>query len=169
MFSPVFLPALLLTSAWAQQVPTASLEVIGQLVAQSSVLLGDKLDTLLADSTLHRHDRPLAESMLQSTEFIELLATVQSVLNATSQLQEDIELVRGRQAASAAVQATQLLILAVYFMTIFSIYLVKRCQEAREKSQQKDFELLEQQLRQRRHQRRTAAAKEKSTPAASLE
>ena len=101
------------------------------------------MDTLLADSTLLRQDRPLAESVLQSTEFIELLATVQSVLNATSQLQIELDTLRGRQAASAAVQATQLLILAVYFVTIFSIYLVKRCQEVREKSQQKDFELLE--------------------------
>ena len=156
MFSPVFLPALLLTSAWAQQPPPASLEVIAKLVAQSSILLGDKLDTLLADNTCKLRMELVWETVL-------------SVLNATSQLQEDNELLRGRQAASAAVQATQLLILAVYFVTIFSIYLVKRCQEAREKSQQKDFELLEKQLRQRRHQRRSAAAKEKSAPAASLE
>ena len=156
MFSPVFLPALLLTSAWAQQPPPASLEGIAQLVARIALSQGDKLDTLLADDTCELR--------------IELVwETVLSVLNATSQLQEDNELLRGRQAASAAVQATQLLILAVYFVTIFSIYLVKRCQEAREKSQQKDFELLEKQLRQRRHQRRSAAAKEKSAPAASLE
>ena len=133
MFSPVFLLALLLTSAGAQQRPTASLEVIAKLVAQSSVSLGDKLDTLLADSTCQLRMELVWETVL-------------SVLNATSQLQEDNELLRGRQAASAAVQATQLLILAVYFVTIFSIYLVKRCQEAREKSQQKDFELLEKQL-----------------------
>ena len=169
MFSPVFLPALLLTSAWAQQVPAATLEVIGQLVAQSSILLGDKLDTLLADSTLHRHDRPLAESMLQSTEFIELLATVVATKNATSQLQIELDTLRGRQAASAAVQASQVLMLVVYFVTILSIYLVKRCQEVREKAQQKDFELLEKQLRSSRAKRRAAAAKEKSAPAASLE
>ena len=156
MVSPVFLPALLLTSAWAQEPPPATLDIIASLVSRSFLSLQDKLDTLLADDTCELRMELVWETVL-------------SVLNATSQLQEDNELLRGRQAASAAVQATQLLILALYFVTIFSIYLVKRCQEAREKSQQKDFELLEQQLRQRRHQRRTAAAKEKSTPAASLE
>jgi hypothetical protein len=159
MVNPVFLPALLLASAWAEQPPPATLDIIASLVSRSFLSQQKKLDTLLADDTCEL-----------SNIRIELIwEAVQSVLNATSQLQEDNELLRGRQAASAAVQATQLLILAVYFVTIFSIYLVKRCQEAREKSQQKDFELLEKQLRQRRHQRRTAAAKEKSTPAASLE
>ena len=156
MVNPVFLPALLLASAWAEQPPPATLDIIASLVSRSFLSQQEKLDTLLADDTCNIRIDLVVEA-------------VQSVLNATSQLQEDIELVRGRQAASAAVQATQLLILTFYFVTLFSIYLVKRCQEAREKSQQKDFELLEQHLRQRRHQRRTAAAKEKSTPAASLE
>ena len=156
MVNPVFLPALLLASAWAEQPPPATLDIIASLVSRSFLSQQGKLDTLLADDTCELRMELVWETVL-------------SVLNATSQLQEDIELVRGRQAASAAVQATQLLILTLYFVTLFSIYLVKRCQEAREKSQQKDFELLEQHLRQRRHQRRTAAAKEKSTPAASLE
>ena len=163
MVNPVFLPALLLTSAWAQQPLPSSLELIAKLVASSGIETHEKLDTLLADDTCN-DSIDLVKEVLR-----ELVVDIQSVLNATSQLQEDVELVRGRQAASAAVQATQLLILTLYFVTLFSIYLVKRCQEAREKSQQKDFELLEQHLRQRRHQRRTAAAKEKSTPAASLE
>ena len=152
MVNPVFLPALLLASAWAEQPPPATLDIIASLVSRSFLAQQVKLDALLADDTCDG-----------------TWEAVLSVMNVTIQLQEDIELVRGRQAASAAVQATQLLILTLYFVTLFSIYLVKRCQEAREKSQQKDFELLEKQLRQRRHQRCTAAAKEKSTPAASLE
>ena len=97
MVSPVFLPALLLTSAWAQQPPPASLEVIASLVSRSFLSLQGKLDTLLADDTCELRMELVWE-------------TVQSVLNATSQLQEDNELLRGRQAASAAVQATQLLL-----------------------------------------------------------
>ena len=158
MLSPVFLPALLiLTSAWAQEAPVATLEVVAQLVAQSSILLGEKLDTLLADSTL------------QSTEIRELLAIVGATQNATSQLRTELDTLRGRQAASAAIQASQVLMLVVYFLTILSIYVVKRCQKVREKAQQKEFELLEKQLRSSRAKRRAAAAKEKSALAASQE
>ena len=98
-----------------------------------------------------------------------LLAIVIATKNATSQLQIELDTLRGRQAASAAVQASQVLMLVVYFLTILSIYVVKRCQKVREKAQQKDFELLEKQLRSSRAKRRAAAAKEKSAPAASLE
>jgi hypothetical protein len=61
------------------------------------------------------------------------------------------------------------LMLVVYFLTIISIYVVKRCRKVREKSQRKEFELLEKQLRSSKAKRRAAAAKEKSAPAPSQE
>ena len=109
-----------------------------------------QLETLLADSTLQA-------------------AVLVLVQNATSQLLAELDTLRGRQAASTAVQASQVLLLVVYFLTIISIYIVKRCRKMREKSQQKEFELLEKQLRSSKAKRRAAAAKEKSAPAPSQE
>ena len=109
-----------------------------------------QLETLLADSTLQS-------------------AVLVLVQNATSQLLAELDTLRGRQAASAAVQASQVLLLVVYFLTIISIYVVKRCRNVREKSQRKEFELLEKQLRSSKAKRRAAAAKEKSAPAPSQE
>ena len=143
MLSPVTLLALLiLPSAWAGTVE----ERIEELDTE---LLGRHIDQL---------------------ELLEILGReLQSIINATSQLQIELDTLRGRQAASAAVQASQVLMLVVYFLTILSIYVVKRHQKVREKAQQKDFELLEKQLRSSRAKRRAAAAKEKSAPAASQE
>ena len=102
-------------------------------------------------------------------EVSEILAIVGATQNATSQLRAELDTLRGRQAASAAVQASQVLMLVVYFLTIISIYVVKRCRKVREKSQRKEFELLEKQLRSSKAKRRAAAAKEKSAPAPSQE
>ena len=102
-------------------------------------------------------------------EAVEFRAQLETLQNATSQLLSELDTLRGRQAASAAVQASQVLMLVVYFLTIISIYVVKRCRKVREKSQRKEFELLEKQLRSSKAKRRAAAAKEKSAPAPSQE
>ena len=122
---------------------------LGKIEAEA-VGVRAQLETLLADSTLQS-------------------AVLVLVQNATSQLLAELDTWRGRQAASAAVQASQVLLLVVYFLTIISIYVVKRCRKVREKSQRKEFELLEKQLRSSKAKRRAAAAKEKSAPAPSQE
>ena len=129
---------------------------LGKIEAEA-VGVRAQLETLLADSTL------------QSTEIRELLEIVGATQNATSQLLTELDTLRGRQAVSAAVQASQVLMLVVYFLTTISIYVVKRCRKVREKSQRKEFELLEKQLRSSKAKRRAAAAKEKSAPAPSQE
>ena len=115
------------------------------------------LETLLADVTL------------QSTDIRELLAIVGATQNATSQLLTELDTLKGRQAVSAAVQASQVLMFVAYLLTIISIYVVKRCQKVREKSQRREFELLEKKLLSNKAKRRAAAAKEKSVPAPSKE
>ena len=129
---------------------------LGKIEAEA-VGVRAQLETLLADSTL------------QSTEIRELLEIVGATQNATSQLLTELDTLRGRQAVSAAVQASQVLMLVVYLLTTISIYVVKRCRKVREKSQRKEFELLEKQLRSSKAKRRAAAAKEKSAPAPSQE
>jgi len=96
-------------------------------------------------------------------------ASIEELENATNHLVQELDIVRNRQAASAAVQASQVIMMVTYFLTILSIYIVKRCQKVNEKSKRKEFERLEMQLRQAKNKRRAAAAKEKSVPAQSLE
>ena len=117
-----------------------------------------QLETLLA-----------ADFTLQSTEIRELLAIVGATQNATSQLLTELDTLRGRQAVAAAVQVSQVLMFVVYLLTVLSIYVVKRCQKVREKSQRREFELLEKKLLSNKAKRRAAAAKEKSVPAPSKE
>ena len=99
----------------------------------------------------------------------EFRASIEKLENATSQLLEELDIVRSRQAASAAVQASQVIMMVAYFLTILGVYFVKRCQKVSEKSKRKEFERLEMQLRSSKAKRRAAAAKEKSAPAQSLE
>ena len=101
--------------------------------------------------------------------FLDFGAQVETLKNATSQLLKELDIVRSRQAASAAVQASQVIMMVAYFLTILSVYIVKRCQKVSEKSKRKEFERLEMQLRSSKAKRRAAAAKEKSAPAQSLE
>ena len=117
----------------------------------------EQFETLLADFTL------------QSTDIRELLTIVGVTQNATSQLLAELDTLRGRQAVSAAVQVGQVLMFVAYLLTTITIYFVKRCQKVREKSQRKEFELLEKKLLSNKAKRRAAAAKAKSAPAPSQE
>ena len=111
----------------------------------------------------------LVDFILQSTDIRELLTIVGVTQNATSQLLAELDTLRGRQAVSAAVQVCQVLMFVAYLLTILTIYFVKRCQKVREKSQRKEFELLEKKLLSNKAKRRAAAAKAKSAPAPSQE
>ena len=84
--------------------------------------------------------------------------------NATSQLLAELQTLRGRQAVSAAVQVSQVLMFVGYLLTIFIVYMVKRCQKARERKQNQEFELIEQKLQANKAKRRAAAASAKSAP-----
>ena len=103
------------------------------------------------------------------TRDLGLIERVETLENATTHILKELDIVRSRQAASAAVQASQVIMMVTYFLTILSVYIVKRCQKVSEKSKRKEFERLEMQLRSSKAKRRAAAAKEKSAPAQSLE
>ena len=107
---------------------------------------------------------------LKETEAKEEFRTsIEKLENATSQILEELDVVRSRQAASAAVQASQVIMMVTYFLTILLSLALKRCQKVSEKAKRKEFERLEMQLRSSKAKRRAAAAKEKSAPAQSLE
>ena len=146
----------------------SSLLLIALAAAQLPQLLGDQIHDLseLVDEAA-RLDRVRDVELLSS--FLGLGREVETLKNATSQLLKELDIVRSRQAASAAVQASQVIMMVAYFLTILGVYIVKRCQKVSEKSKRKDFERLEMQLRSSKSKRRAAAAKEKSAPAQSLE
>ena len=99
----------------------------------------------------------------------ELRASIETLKNATAQLLEELSVVRGRQAASSAVQASQVILLLGYFITILVIFCIKRCKKHQEEVAKAEFELLEANLRSSKARRRAAAAQEKSAQAHSLE
>ena len=99
----------------------------------------------------------------------EFRISIEKLDNATRQILEELDVVRSRQAASAAVQASQVIMMVTYFLTILGTILVKRCQKVSEKAKRKEFERLEMRLSVSKAKRRAAAAKEKAAPAQSLE
>ena len=176
MLSSLLLLALLILPSALQQQRTVEqrIDTVYQGVTravENQVSLATDLGKIEAEAVGVRAqlETLLAGFTLQSTEIRELLAIVGATQNATSQLLTELDTLRGRQAVSAAVQASQVLMLVVYLLTAISIYVVKRCRKVREKSQRKEFELLEKQLRSSKAKRRAAAAKEKSAPAPSQE
>ena len=160
MLSSLLLPALLILPCALQQQTKTVDQKLDDLAAWLERWKTWSSDTQVVIS---------ANQVEIHAEVSEILAIVGATQNATSQLRAELDTLRGRQAASAAVQASQVLLFVVYLLTIISIYVVKRCRKVREKSQRKEFELLEKQLRSSKAKRRAAAAKEKSAPAPSQE
>ena len=181
MLSSLLLLALLILPSALQQQGTVEqkIEEVAGWVAQAlenQVVLSTDLGKIEAEAVGVRAQLEtllLADFTLQctagSTEIRELFAIVGATQNATSQLLTELDTLRGRQAVAAAVQVSQVLMFVVYLLTVFSIYVVKRCQKVREKSQKREFELLEKKLLSNKAKRRAAAAKEKSVPAPSKE
>ena len=140
--------------------------------AQQQQLFGDQIHELGESLEVQLGEIKNAQALiagLDRARDLELGAQVETLKNATSQLLKELDIVRSRQAASAAVQASQVIMMVAYFLTILGVYIVKRCQKVSEKSKRKEFERLEMQLRSSKAKRRAAAAKEKSAPAQSLE
>ena len=168
------LPLLLITFA---ATPCAQQQQPACPVCMREVLeLGVELDSVSVDiieesSKAASRNVELREWLsLKETEAKEEFRTsIEKLENATSQILEELDVVRSRQAASAAVQASQVIMMVTYFLTILVTIFVKRCKKVSEKSKRKDFERLEMQLRSSKSKRRAAAAKEKSAPAQSLE
>ena len=134
----------------------------GFTCTRSSTLAPNPCDIL---QTLY--DRWGSEAKVLSRLFKEvgeILEAAQLTWNATSQLLAGLEILRGRQAVSGTVQVSQVLMFLAYILTIFVVYMVKYCQEARTRYQNQEFELIEQKLQANKAKRRAAAASAKSAP-----
>ena len=99
----------------------------------------------------------------------EIRAQIETLKNATAQLLVELSVVRGRQAASSAVQVFTGILFLAYLGTIVVIAVTKRCKKHQQEVAKAEFELLEANLRSSKARRRAAAAQEKSAQAHSLE
>ena len=105
-----------------------------------------------------------AESMKRNAEVIEIgveevikLVTVTQA-NVT-QILIDLQILRGRQAVSGAVQGGQVFMFVAYLVTIAVFYSVKHCRKHQQEVARTEFELLESKLQASRSKRRAAAAR----------
>ena len=120
----------------------------------------------LADghSILGRGQQGISMKIYSLTEEIERL-TVQigAGCNATiGDLATELYVLKGRQAASAALQVIQFLLFAGYLVALAVNYVVKKCRKHSKKRGEEKVELLEQRLQERKSRRRAAAARQSS-------
>ena len=178
MIAPLVLLALLIIpSALQQQTKTVEQKLadIGQYLlnwkAVSPTLAhqeeqGETLKEVVAEGV---EVRAQLEQLL--VDFTELVKIGQVIQNATSQLLLqcnssqlliDLQILKGRQAVSGAVQGGQVFMFVAYLVTIAVLCLVKHCNKHRERVAQSEFELLEAKLQSNKAKRRAAAARAKS-------
>ena len=163
MYGCLFLLALLIIPSALQQQP--------RTVDQKLVALSEWLSQWKDQSS--RDQELLVGNAILTADWEELVNTVQAILNATSQLLLqcnttqlliDLQILKGRQAVSGAVQGGQVFMFVAYLVTIAVLCLVKHCNKHRERLAQSEFELLEAKLQSNKAKRRAAAARAKSAP-----
>ena len=155
MVAPLFLLALLIIPS--DGLRSSPLTVAGLTVDQKLVAISGWLsqwrDLSLRDIEL------LVGNAILTADWEELVKTVQVIQNVTSQLLIDLQVLKGRQAVSGAVQGGQVFMFLAYLATIAVFYLVKHCRKHQEKVARTEFELLETKLQASRSKRRAAAAR----------
>ena len=134
----------------------------GLNVEQEFTIVNDQVQEVL------EHVQSLKNAEIISDQVVDV-EQVETLKNATAQLLGVLNTVKSRQAASSAVQASQVILLLGYFITILVIFCIKRCKKHQEEVAKAEFELLEANLRSSKARRRAAAAQEKSAQAHSLE
>ena len=85
--------------------------------------------------------------------------------NATAQILEELDTLRGRLSAAAVLSVTQLLIVLVYLVVNGILLLVKRCKKHQAKQLEQEVELMENRLQERKTKRRAATAARSSPKA----
>ena len=138
--------------------------------------LGVHYDRWSAEAVLFDHlfkevDKILKAAQAGQEAFEEVQGAIREInlqlqvgQNATSQLLVELDTLRGRQAASAALQVGQVFLFIGYLLTLSIIYVVRKCKKHRERLAEEEVELIEQKLQERKARRRAAAAKAKAVP-----
>ena len=79
--------------------------------------------------------------------------------NPTSQLLVELDTLKAREAATAALQVVQFFLFVGYLFTLAILYAVKKCRKHRARQVEEEVELMESCLQDRKALRRAAAAK----------
>ena len=158
MVSVILLIPLIVPSSTQTRPTDPTLKTLAFQISAAVVEIGHIRDAIEGIKDVIQDGSP-AQPDLLTAQIIEIIAVVGATQNATSQLLTELDTLKGRQAVSAAVQASQVFLFVVYLLTIISWGLVKRCQKVREEKAREEFELLERKLQSSKARRR---AKEKS-------
>ena len=136
------------------------LDVIGDWLEQWKTLSLETLQLLLEFQV---NEADLAVALRGVVDKVIQNVTSQLLLQCNStQLLIDLQILKGRQAVSGAVQGGQVFMFVAYLVTIAVLCLVKHCNKHRERLAQSEFELLEAKLQSNKAKRRAAAARAKS-------
>ena len=117
---------------------------------------------------LDRGQQDISMKIYSLTEEVERLTVkVGAGFNASiGDLATELDVLKGRQAASAALQVAQFFLFVGYLITLAVLYVVKTCKKHSKKRDEKKceekVELLEQRLQERKSRRRAAAARQSS-------
>ena len=125
--------------------------------------IGDNLDKHIADVAENFESLTvlIANRPLSSDEGRTVCETVNNNTRATS---EELSRQANRQAVSAALQVAQFLLFAGYLLTLFVLYVVKKCKKHRKRQVEEEVELMEQKLQERKAKRRATATRAKGGP-----
>ena len=168
MLAPLLLlAALILPSALQQQTKTVELQTHNKIVE-----LGGWLERWKAFSTDYQVNQEealrevaaageevRAQLEQQQVDLTDLIKIVKVSQANVTQLLIDLQILKGRQAVSGAVQGGQVFMFVAYLVTIAVLYLVKHCKEHQQEAARTEFELLEAKLQASRSKRRAAAAR----------
>ena len=129
--------------------------------------IGDNLDQHIAD--VDRNFESLVAALISNRPGRSAAGSTvgEAGHNATiATIAEELEVLKGRQAASAALQVAQFFLFVGYLITLAVLYVVKKCRKHSKKRDEKKceekVELLEQRLQERKSRRRAAAARQSS-------
>ena len=82
---------------------------------------------------------------------------IKLVNNTTSEILALLNTLKGRQAASAALQVVQFFLFVGYLLTLSVLYAVKKCKKHRKRQVEAEVKLMEQKLQERKAKRKAAA------------
>ena len=118
--------------------------------------IGNNLDHHIKD--VDRNFESLLAALVSSAPGRSASTVSEAGHNATiANIAAELDVLKGRQAASAALQVVQFLLFAGYLVTLAVFYVVKKCKKYRKKQVEEEVELMERKLQDRKARRKAAA------------
>ena len=108
---------------------------------------------------LNVHYKRWSNKKVFNTVVLRWLSRIEAVQNTTSEILVELDTLKGRQAASAALQVAQFFLFVGYLLTLAILYAVKKCRQHHARQVEEEVELMESRLQDRKARRRAAAAK----------